>query len=169
MGLGDLGRGDSGAPTRTRRKYAQPTRQEFEECLESTGYDWEIDFKNTAKEYVYDCHEFMPDHDGIVLRIYSTVDVRTDRARSKGADAIRLVVFNKQAMRPMGGRKKTLRILTYCKNLTNKIESIFDEYDKYITRCSECGKWMVIRDGKYGEFLGCSGYPDCRNTEQIDD
>ncbi len=32
-------------------------------------------------------------------------------------------------------------------------------------RCSDCGKEMVLRDGKYGEFWGCKGYPDCKNTE----
>lgn len=28
--------------------------------------------------------------------------------------------------------------------------------------CPNCGKPMLIRFGKAGEFLGCSGYPDCR-------
>ena len=27
---------------------------------------------------------------------------------------------------------------------------------------------MVIRFGKAGEFLGCSGYPDCKNTKEFD-
>lgn len=30
--------------------------------------------------------------------------------------------------------------------------------------CSRCQKQMVIKWGKRGEFLACSGYPDCRNT-----
>ncbi len=30
-------------------------------------------------------------------------------------------------------------------------------------KCSMCGKDMVKRDGKYGAFWGCSGYPDCTN------
>ena len=28
--------------------------------------------------------------------------------------------------------------------------------------CEKCGKPMVVRFGRYGKFLGCSGYPDCR-------
>jgi hypothetical protein len=32
--------------------------------------------------------------------------------------------------------------------------------------CEECGKPMVIREGKRGPFLGCSGYPKCRHTEE---
>jgi DNA topoisomerase-1 len=28
--------------------------------------------------------------------------------------------------------------------------------------CPNCGRKMVIREGRYGRFLGCSGFPDCR-------
>jgi len=34
-------------------------------------------------------------------------------------------------------------------------------------KCSKCGKPMMIKMGRYGEFLGCSGYPDCKNIESI--
>jgi DNA topoisomerase I len=33
--------------------------------------------------------------------------------------------------------------------------------------CDECGKPMVIRSGRRGQFLGCSGYPKCKNTGEI--
>jgi DNA topoisomerase-1 len=33
--------------------------------------------------------------------------------------------------------------------------------------CPKCSKPMVIKRGKYGEFLACSGYPDCKYTESI--
>jgi DNA topoisomerase-1 len=33
--------------------------------------------------------------------------------------------------------------------------------------CDECGKPMVIRNGKRGKFLGCSGYPKCKNTAEV--
>lgn len=31
--------------------------------------------------------------------------------------------------------------------------------------CELCGKPMVIKHGRFGEFLACSGYPDCKNTK----
>ena len=31
--------------------------------------------------------------------------------------------------------------------------------------CNKCGKPMVIKYGRYGKFLACSGYPDCKNIE----
>ena len=33
--------------------------------------------------------------------------------------------------------------------------------------CPECGKPLLIRDGRYGRFIGCSGWPECRHTEPI--
>jgi DNA topoisomerase-1 len=33
--------------------------------------------------------------------------------------------------------------------------------------CDKCGKPMVVKRGKYGPFLGCSGYPDCQNIMKI--
>ena len=33
--------------------------------------------------------------------------------------------------------------------------------------CDECGKPMVIREGRRGKFLGCSGYPKCKNTGEV--
>jgi DNA topoisomerase-1 len=34
-------------------------------------------------------------------------------------------------------------------------------------KCELCGKPMTIRFGKNGEFLGCSGYPDCKNIRDF--
>ncbi len=31
--------------------------------------------------------------------------------------------------------------------------------------CEECGRNMVIKQGKYGKFLACPGFPECRNTK----
>lgn len=33
--------------------------------------------------------------------------------------------------------------------------------------CEECGKHMVIKIGPYGKFLGCEGFPECKNTKKI--
>jgi DNA topoisomerase I len=35
------------------------------------------------------------------------------------------------------------------------------------TPCGKCGKPMLLREGKYGKFLGCSGYPACKNIMPI--
>jgi len=35
------------------------------------------------------------------------------------------------------------------------------------TLCPQCGKNMLIKFGRFGRFLGCSGYPDCKFTMPI--
>jgi DNA topoisomerase-1 len=34
--------------------------------------------------------------------------------------------------------------------------------------CTVCGKPMVKKRGRFGEFLGCSGYPECTNIRRLD-
>jgi DNA topoisomerase-1 len=34
-------------------------------------------------------------------------------------------------------------------------------------KCDKCGAYMVIKYGKNGEFLACSGYPKCKNTKDF--
>lgn len=33
--------------------------------------------------------------------------------------------------------------------------------------CQICGKPMVIKSGRFGQFMACSGYPECKNTKAI--
>ena len=33
--------------------------------------------------------------------------------------------------------------------------------------CIKCGKSMIQKEGKFGNFLACTGYPDCKHTESI--
>ncbi|MCY0887197.1 MAG: type I DNA topoisomerase [Alicyclobacillaceae bacterium] len=33
--------------------------------------------------------------------------------------------------------------------------------------CEKCGKNMVVKTGRYGKFLACPGFPECRNTKAI--
>ena len=33
--------------------------------------------------------------------------------------------------------------------------------------CDKCGKMMVVKQGRFGEFLACPGYPECKNTKAI--
>jgi DNA topoisomerase-1 len=74
----------------------------------------------------------------------------------------------------MGRKGKFLACSNYpdCRNTANFTE---DENGKIIqveaqttdTICSECGRKMIIKEGRFGRFLGCSGYPDCKNTMPI--
>ena len=32
-------------------------------------------------------------------------------------------------------------------------------------KCDKCGRMMVIKYGRFGKFLACPGYPECKNTK----
>ncbi len=34
--------------------------------------------------------------------------------------------------------------------------------------CEKCGKPMVVKFGRYGKFLACSGFPECKNTRPLE-
>ena len=51
------------------------------------------------------------------------------------------------------------------KDLEGQRIKIKDEVTDEI--CEVCGKHMVIKSGRFGKFLACSGYPDCKNTKNI--
>ena len=33
--------------------------------------------------------------------------------------------------------------------------------------CEKCGRMMVIKTGRYGRFLACPGYPECKNAKPL--
>jgi len=33
--------------------------------------------------------------------------------------------------------------------------------------CEKCGRDMIVKQGRYGDFLACSGYPECKNTRSV--
>ena len=33
--------------------------------------------------------------------------------------------------------------------------------------CEKCGRHMVVKSGRYGKFLACPGYPECKNTKPL--
>lgn len=57
------------------------------------------------------------------------------------------------------GKKKYLTFLNeFYTKLEDSVKKVMPE-TKY---CPKCGKPLVVRRSKYGEFWGCSGYPSCK-------
>lgn len=48
--------------------------------------------------------------------------------------------------------------------LVEQVEIADEETDEI---CEECGRNMVIKWGRYGKFLACPGFPECRNTKPL--
>ncbi|PIE33450.1 DNA topoisomerase I [candidate division KSB3 bacterium] len=49
------------------------------------------------------------------------------------------------------------------RNIKKEREEMTDE------QCEKCGEPMMIKYGRFGKFLACSGFPKCRNTRQLDE
>ena len=32
-------------------------------------------------------------------------------------------------------------------------------------KCEKCGRMMVVKYGRFGKFLACPGFPDCKNIK----
>ncbi len=48
-----------------------------------------------------------------------------------------------------------------------EVAKIIKEPEKTDEVCDKCGKPMVIKVGRFGRFMACSGFPDCKNTKKI--
>jgi DNA topoisomerase-1 len=55
------------------------------------------------------------------------------------------------------------------KNLENKYNEVEKQNNDEETDqiCEKCGKPMVIKHGRFGKFMACTGFPDCKNTKTI--
>lgn len=56
------------------------------------------------------------------------------------------------------------------KNLMEKTNTLTKKElteEKTEEKCDKCGKPMVIKMGRFGRFLACTGYPDCKNTKPV--
>lgn len=34
-------------------------------------------------------------------------------------------------------------------------------------KCEKCGRPMIVKEGRYGKFLACSGFPECKNSKPL--
>ena len=47
-----------------------------------------------------------------------------------------------------------------------KVEKELEHVEVSDVKCEKCGRMMVIKYGRFGKFLACPGYPECKNTKQ---
>ncbi len=72
-------------------------------------------------------------------------------------------------------------------NWINTIKDFYKEFDNYFKKaedsldgkkvkvpavetdvvCEKCGRKMVIKSSRFGKFLACPGYPECKNTKPV--
>jgi len=55
----------------------------------------------------------------------------------------------------------------YTRNLENPAAEEKAEPELSEEKCDKCGAQMLIKDGRYGKYLACSGYPACKNIQPL--
>lgn len=50
---------------------------------------------------------------------------------------------------------------------THKMRDVRKEVEETNEVCEKCQRPMVIRWGRFGRFMACSGYPECKNTREL--
>ncbi len=75
-----------------------------------------------------------------------------------------------------GGKKWQTVIREFYEPFSQHLEKKYQEVEKQKPIeektdeiCEKCGKPMVVKLGRYGKFLACSGFPECKNTKSLAD
>ena len=105
---------------------------------------------------------FMENHfkDIVDLNFTSEMEDRLDGVESSSTDW-------KQILRDFYGPfKKELDEASNVERIKQKeVPAVDDDGNEVI--CEKCGKPMLIKTGRFGQFMACSGFPECRNTKPI--
>jgi DNA topoisomerase-1 len=106
--------------------------------------------------------DFMENHfkDIVDLNFTSEMEDRLDGVESSSTDW-------KQLLRDFYGPfKKELDEASNVERIKQKeVPAVDDDGNEVI--CEKCGKPMLIKTGRFGQFMACSGFPECRNTKPI--
>ncbi|ULL17349.1 type I DNA topoisomerase [Paenibacillus sp. H1-7] len=73
------------------------------------------------------------------------------------------------------GKEDWVKVLSsFYESLEKRLEVAEEEMEKIEIQdevsdeiCEKCGRHLVYKMGRFGKFLACSGFPDCRNTKPI--
>ncbi|GAA4871502.1 type I DNA topoisomerase [Paenibacillus vulneris] len=73
------------------------------------------------------------------------------------------------------GKEDWVKVLSsFYQSLEKRLEVAEEEMEKIEIQdevsdeiCEKCGKHLVYKMGRFGKFLACSGFPECRNTKPI--
>jgi hypothetical protein len=101
----------------------------------------------------------------LTLRVFT--GIVGDDSRGVGEDAIRVSLWIRKGgeVFKLNGSKRVHRVVNWKANLQSRI----DGWEEHLKICPKCGMPMMLKKGKNGPFLGCTGYRDgCRHTENME-
>lgn len=111
-----------------------------------------------------------------MVRVFTTLD-GGENARDCGEDAVRIVLgaLEGERFKPLEKGNKILRtapqgaedrVAVFLERLRGEIRETYKRA-KGVMGCPLCGRPMAQREGRFGPFMGCTGYPACRGIVNL--
>jgi len=166
-------------------QYTEISLEEMDEFMQSEGFVKVAHNPLNGFEVQYDLmHE-----NGLRIRLFSTIDVRSDAGRGKGSDAMRLILIAPDDSIIRGAKFTRIhRVKNWRKNLMARYNQILDAMDSEAIsycpsfdcpKCTGTMRTLLSRKQNNGQptidsFMGCDGYngagyetKNCRNSHSI--
>ena len=110
---------------------------------------------------------------GLEFHIYTSCTEEAGETREIGKDAIRVLLFDKNAGKSAASDKRVNRTeggTTIFQRIEERLASL-QEIANESTFCKRCGAHLVERTNKRTQqtFMGCAAYPNCGGTQAIAD
>ncbi len=122
-----------------------------------------------TNEYIYLIPTTIPH---IIVKVFSSIDTRTNTSREYGSDALRAILFNTKINRPISHPRKShiKRMKNWRLYLKSTITELKNKVEFYNRICPKCGNPLIHRIKKTTgvSFFGCSSYPQCIYTEPFE-
>lgn len=80
---------------------------------------------------------------------------------SQGNDVLSITQMQTVYNELCGANDHSISLREHVENIENMKHSIEEGI------CPRCGKKMIVRHGRSGDFMGCTGYPECKFTKKI--
>jgi DNA topoisomerase I len=125
--------------------------------LQNREYVEKVDSKFVPSELGMTVTDLLVGHFGDIVDVKYTARMEEEldeieEGRLDWVDALK--GFNKQFSKDL-------------KSAAKNMENIKTKEEPTDRTCEKCGRPMVIKWGRYGRFIACSGYPECKNTQEI--
>jgi len=146
--------------------YTKITKQQFEDTLNNlgkSGYQWTEWKEPNARETVYMVKIETGNQKYIYVKIFSSIVDGV--SRDVGADAIRVLAWDKESKRPiLSSEKRVNRTDNWSENLKKKInEVVTKQLDIKTCTILGCGGKIIRIKWKGKEFDGCTNYKNHKN------